>query len=101
MQALTRSGTVLAAAHITGGGLLGNLRRVIPESLSPSLTFDWPVPPIFARIQAAGGVTDEEMRAVFNLGIGIAMVAHPGDRALLGKSAERAGVELLDIGVLA
>ncbi len=100
MRTLTDSGKVLAAAHITGGGLFGNLQRVIPDALSPKLTFDWPVPTIFPRIQSAGGVSDEEMRAVFNLGIGIAMIAHPGDRtALRGLAAEK-GFELLDIGVL-
>jgi phosphoribosylformylglycinamidine cyclo-ligase len=101
MKALIQSGKVLAAAHITGGGLFGNLQRVIPNKLTPKLTFDWPVPPIFARIQSAGGVTDAEMRSVFNLGIGIAMVAHPGDRSLLKEKAEQAGTALLDIGVLA
>ena len=101
MKALIQSGKVLAAAHITGGGLFGNLQRVIPEALTPKLTFDWPVPPIFARIQSAGGVTDAEMRSVFNLGIGIAMVAHQEDRSLLREKAKEAGTDLLDIGVLA
>ena len=101
MRALTDSGRVLAAAHITGGGLLGNLQRVIPKALQPKLTFDWTVPSIFPRIQSAGGVSDEEMRAVFNLGIGIAMIAHPEDRAALRSIAGEKGFALLDIGVLA
>ena len=101
MKTLIQSGRVLAAAHITGGGLFGNLQRVIPEALTPKLTFDWPVPPIFGRIQSAGGVTDDEMRSVFNLGIGIAIVAHREDRSLLEDKAKEAGTDLLDIGVLA
>ncbi len=101
MKALVQSGKVLAAAHITGGGLFGNLQRVIPQELAPKLTFDWPVPQIFARIQSAGGVTDAEMRSVFNLGIGIAVVAHAEDRPLLREKAREAGTDLLDIGVLA
>jgi len=101
LRTLTESGRVLAAAHITGGGLFGNLQRVIPEALRPRFTFDWPVPPIFPRIQSAGGISDEEMRAVFNLGIGIAMIAHPADRASLRGLAAANGFELLDIGVLA
>ncbi len=101
MKALTQSGKVLAAAHITGGGLFGNLQRVIPDALTPKLTFDWPVPPIFARIQSAGGVPDAEMRSAFNLGIGIAIVAHPADRSLLRETAREAGSDLLDMGVLA
>ena len=101
MKALIQSGKVLAAAHITGGGLFGNLQRVLPDKLTPKLAFDWPVPPIFARIQSAGNVPDAEMRSVFNLGIGIAMVVHPGDRSALKEKAEQAGTALLDIGVLA
>ena len=98
---LARSGTLLAAAHITGGGLYGNLQRVIPDTLAPRFTFDWPVPRIFGRIQSSGGVSDEEMRGVFNLGIGVAMIAHPSDRDGLRALAGSAGFELLDIGVLA
>ena len=101
MGVLTGTGKVLAAAHITGGGLYGNLQRVIPEALAPRFSFDWPVPPIFARIQSAGGVSDKEMRSVFNLGIGIAMIAHPADRDGLRARGKEAGFELLDIGVLA
>jgi phosphoribosylformylglycinamidine cyclo-ligase len=101
MGILTASGKVLAAAHITGGGLYGNLQRVIPDGLAPRFTFDWPVPPIFGRIQSTGDVTDKEMRSVFNLGIGVALIAHPPDRDALRGLAKDAGFELLDIGALA
>jgi phosphoribosylformylglycinamidine cyclo-ligase len=100
MQALVESGRVLAAAHITGGGLFGNLQRVIPDAFRPTFTFDWPVPPIFPKIQKAGGIADDEMRSVFNLGIGIALIAHPEDRAALHKLARTNGFDLLDIGIL-
>jgi phosphoribosylformylglycinamidine cyclo-ligase len=101
MGVLTGTGKVLAAAHITGGGLSGNLQRVIPDALSPRFSFDWPVPAIFGRLQTAGGISDTEMRSVFNLGIGIAMIAHPADRDELRTRGKEAGFELLDIGVLA
>ncbi len=101
MRCLVDSGKVLAAAHITGGGLFGNLQRVIPGELRPQLTFDWPVPPIFPRIQSEGGVSDDEMRAVFNLGIGIALIVHPADSAVLHELAEEKGFDIRDIGVLA
>jgi phosphoribosylformylglycinamidine cyclo-ligase len=100
MGVLAGTGKILAAAHVTGGGLYGNLRRVIPDSLAPQLTFDWLVPPIFGRIKSAGSVSDREMRSVFNLGIGIAMIAHPADRDALAARAKVAGFDLLDIGVL-
>ncbi len=72
---LISTGRVLAAAHITGSGLYGNIERVIPKDLRIRLTWDWPVPSIFAKIQNGGGVSDDEMRAVFNMGIGMAIVA--------------------------
>ena len=101
MQALVRTGRVLAAAHITGGGLFGNLQRVIPESLEPRFSFDWPVQPIFSRIQSGGGIPDAEMRAVFNLGLGITLVAHPSDAAALEGAAAAEGFQLLRAGTLA
>jgi phosphoribosylformylglycinamidine cyclo-ligase len=100
MGALLPTGKVLAAAHITGGGLSGNLQRVIPDQLGPRFSFDWNVPPIFAKIQSLGGVSDDEMRRVFNLGIGIALIAHPADRPVLAEAAQRGGFPLLDIGTL-
>ena len=101
MGILVGTGAVLAAAHITGGGLRGNLARVIPDTLVPRFSFDWAVPGIFAKIQSLGGVSDQEMRAVFNMGIGIALIAHPSETDGLVSLARRSGFTLLPIGVLA
>ena len=73
---------------------------MIPDAFRPTFTFDWPVPPIFPKIQKAGGIADDEMRSVFNLGIGIALIANPEDRAALHKLARTNGFDLLDIGIL-
>jgi phosphoribosylformylglycinamidine cyclo-ligase len=100
MGILLESGQVLAAAHITGGGLYGNLQRVIPDTLAPRFTFDWKVPPLFGKIQTLAGISDKEMRSVFNLGIGIAMIVHPRAKEGLVELAQRSGFELLEIGVL-
>ncbi len=100
MAALCATGGVLAAAHITGSGLAGNLVRVVPEGLRIALTWDWPVPPVFRRIQELGGVSDAEMQSVFNLGIGIALVAHPDRLQPLEAAARAAGFALLRIGIL-
>ncbi len=100
MGILLGTGQVLAAAHITGGGLYGNLQRVIPDTLAPRFRFDWTVPPLFAKIQTLGGISDKEMRSVFNLGIGIAMIAHPPAKDALAARARRSGFDLLEIGVL-
>jgi phosphoribosylformylglycinamidine cyclo-ligase len=63
-------------SHITGGGIVGNTMRVVPKSLSLQIDWSaWKLPPLFAMIQREGGVTDEEMRRVFNLGIGFIIIA--------------------------
>lgn len=77
--ALLRAGMLRAAAHITGGGLPGNLPRVLPDGLDAVLTADWPMPPVFAWLAATGRVAADEMLRVFNCGIGMALVVAPDD----------------------
>ncbi|HLI01529.1 MAG TPA: phosphoribosylformylglycinamidine cyclo-ligase [Acidimicrobiales bacterium] len=69
---------VHAVAHITGGGLPGNLPRVLPKTVDAVVRRGrWPEPRIFAEIAAAGGVDDGEMLRVFNLGIGMVLAVDP------------------------
>jgi phosphoribosylformylglycinamidine cyclo-ligase len=72
---------VRALAHVTGGGILGNLSRVLPEGVEARIAWDsWERPPVFAWL-AERGVDEEELRRVFNLGIGMCAVvpaAPPG-----------------------
>jgi len=72
-------GRARAFAHVTGGGVLGNLSRVVPDGLAAELDWDsWPRPPVFEWL--ARHVDEEELRRVFNLGIGYcAVVAEPED----------------------
>ncbi len=74
-----------AFAHVTGGGILGNLSRVIPEGLRAEIDWDsWERPPVFEWL--AGQVDEEEMRRVFNLGIGFcAVLSEPGDDLVIGR----------------
>jgi phosphoribosylformylglycinamidine cyclo-ligase len=72
--ALHRAGLLKAAAHITGGGLPGNLPRVLPDGVVAALTVDWPVPPVFGWLARTGGVAADEMARVFNCGIGMVLV---------------------------
>ena len=74
LMQLTSSGTISAAAHITGGGLEGNLVRVLAPGLAPRLSWDWETPAIFAKIAQGGRIASGEMRKVFNMGVGIALV---------------------------
>lgn len=69
---------IKALAHITGGGFVENIPRVLPPGLRAAIDYAaWPLPPLFALIQSAGNISDEEMRRVFNCGIGMVMVVAP------------------------
>ena len=97
--ALMQQVTIKGMAHITGGGLVDNLPRVLPEHLAAMLQRDaWPMPPVFSWLQQAGGVADGEMHRVFNCGIGLTLVvsAHEKDAAL--DFLEREGIAAWPIG---
>ena len=70
---LHRAGLLRAAAHVTGGGLPGNLPRVLPAGVCAELN-GWPRPPVMAWLAERGGVAPDEMLRVFNCGIGMALV---------------------------
>jgi phosphoribosylformylglycinamidine cyclo-ligase len=75
IRALHKASLLRAAAHITGGGIAGNLIRVIPKPLGAVVgKSSWNVPPLFRRLQEAGGVSDREMFRATNMGIGIVFV---------------------------
>lgn len=76
--AAARGGAVHAAAHITGGGMEGNLSRVLPKSCDAVVELgSWDVPRIFQEVREAGFVTDDEMQSVFNMGVGLVLVIDP------------------------
>jgi len=67
-------------SHITGGGIIGNTKRIVPKGLSLEIDWNsWQLPPIFQLIQKVGKIDDEEMRNVFNLGIGMILVVAQND----------------------
>jgi phosphoribosylformylglycinamidine cyclo-ligase len=72
-------------AHVTGGGIPGNLERIVPDGLRAEIAWDaWERPPVFAWL--ARHVADDELRRVFNLGIGYcAVVPDPGDALVIGR----------------
>jgi phosphoribosylformylglycinamidine cyclo-ligase len=79
VRALRGRADVKALAHVTGGGILGNLTRVLPEGIGVVLDWDsWQRPPVYAWLDEQG-VNDDEQRRVFNLGIGMCAVVPPGD----------------------
>ena len=67
-------GMVKGIAHITGGGLIENVPRILPDGTAASFdTSSWPVPPVFTLIQEDGGVSRDEMYRVFNMGLGMVL----------------------------
>ena len=78
VQSLLDEVPILGMAHITGGGLPENLPRCLPEGLTVDVDYSvWERPELFNKIQQAGDITEEEMRNVFNLGIGFCIVVPP------------------------
>lgn len=75
IEALLATGAVHGMAHITGGGIPGNLARIVPAGLSA--TVQLPEPPPLFDLMARRGVSREEMTRVFNMGIGLIAVCHP------------------------
>jgi phosphoribosylformylglycinamidine cyclo-ligase len=71
-------GQLKAIAHITGGGIPGNLPRVLPPPVSVELDWaSWPTPPVFSVLQRLGRIDDDEMLRVFNMGLGLIFIGPP------------------------
>jgi len=71
---------ILGIAHITGGGIVGNIPRILPEGVSVRIDQkSWPKPPIFSLIQKEGEISDEEMYHTFNMGIGMVLIVPQND----------------------
>ncbi|MCG0997466.1 phosphoribosylformylglycinamidine cyclo-ligase [Acetobacter persici] len=79
---LHRAGLLHAAAHITGGGLPGNLPRILPDGLDAVIDAAWPVPPVFNWLARTGDVANEEMLRVFNCGVGMVLITPKPDEVL-------------------
>lgn len=91
---LLDSGLLRGMAHITGGGLAGNVGRIIPNGLEAVIDLNaWDVPPLFRMIQRAGGIDDAEMYRVFNMGIGFVLVI--AERHAAGLVAELSGARVI------
>ncbi len=86
-------------AHITGGGFYDNIPRVLPRNCMAFIrSGSWDVLPIFKLLQEGGGVTDEEMHRVFNMGIGMVLIVDPKSVPAVQRIASGAGVKSFVIG---
>jgi len=99
MQA--QPGMVKGMAHITGGGLLENVPRVIPEGLTAELRADaWQMPPLFQWLQGAGNIDAQEMYRTFNCGIGMCVVVSASDAATAAAALREAGETVFELGAI-
>lgn len=96
--AAVETGRVHGMAHITGGGMYGNIIRMIPKGLDIEIDFSsWKRPKIFDLIQSAG-IDEDEMRKVFNLGIGFVFIVDPDEAYLIEKALSDSGEVAIKIG---
>jgi len=90
---------VSGMAHITGGGLPGNVNRALSDDLDARLdTGAWDVPPVFRFLQHHGGVDEEEMHRVFNMGVGYVLIVRPSFADSIVRQLEKLGEDARVIG---
>ncbi len=88
-------------AHITGGGLVGNIPRVLPNDCDAVLKKNaWPVHPIFTVLRKLGPIDEEEMYRVFNMGIGYVLIVAPDFAESVKEKLEKSGETVYQIGVI-
>jgi len=96
---LIRSGRIHALAHITGGGLLENIPRVLPQGLRAHVDADaWLQPRLMAFLQAQGNIEPAEMARTFNCGVGMVLAVAEADAAAVTAELESAGETVYHIG---
>jgi phosphoribosylformylglycinamidine cyclo-ligase len=92
---------VKGLAHITGGGITGNVPRILPKGTRAVIRkAAWPRPALFQWLQREGNVAEDEMLRVFNCGIGMAVVAAPADAARAAQALRAAGETVYEIGAI-
>ena len=88
-------------AHITGGGLIENLPRILPAGLGAELdALSWDIPPVFGWLADQGALSAQDMALTFNCGIGMAVICAADDKAVLMKSLQSSGETVSEIGVI-
>ena len=94
-----KSVRIKGLAHITGGGLTGNVPRILPKKTRAVIRGDaWPRPEVFQWLQRTGGVAEDEMHRVFNCGIGMVVIVDPKDAKRAMSTLRAAGETVYEIG---
>jgi phosphoribosylformylglycinamidine cyclo-ligase len=92
-------GKIHGMAHITGGGLPGNVNRVLPDTLDAVLDgASWPIPNLFAQLERHGQVSREEMYRTFNMGVGMVVITDESEAAAVEAAASSANVDAWRLG---
>ncbi|WP_438726172.1 phosphoribosylformylglycinamidine cyclo-ligase [Parasphingorhabdus sp. DH2-15] len=101
LMPLLRGGSIKGLAHITGGGLLENIPRILPDNVHAQVDADsWSLPRLMAFLQAEGQIEPMEMARTFNCGIGMAIVVAPDNAAATIASLQEVGETVHQIGVI-
>ncbi|QHE93769.1 phosphoribosylformylglycinamidine cyclo-ligase [Pandoraea fibrosis] len=101
LLALMQTLPVKGMAHITGGGIVENIPRVLQDHLTADISKDaWTLPPLFQWLQAHGKVADAEMHRVFNCGIGMAVIVSSADADAAVKHLEASGETVYRLGTI-
>jgi len=99
VKKLVDAEAVSAMAHITGGGITGNLPRVLPKGTAAVIDMgSWPIQPVFTHLQHLGNIPQDEVFRTFNMGIGMILVVPPKKFAKVQSVLERAGEKGYTIG---
>jgi phosphoribosylformylglycinamidine cyclo-ligase len=98
VKGLLREVSVKSLAHITGGGLVDNVPRTLPDGLGVHLKAGWPVPPVFRWLAENGPVAPEEMLRTFNMGIGMTAIVDASDAEKSIDILSQAGIRAQRIG---
>ena len=99
IEALIKASALAGAAHITGGGITGNLPRILPKGLAAAIdTGSWKTPPIFEMLRHIGQVPEDDWRRTFNLGVGMIFVTPKRKLETAQRALKRAGEKPWIIG---
>jgi phosphoribosylformylglycinamidine cyclo-ligase len=96
---LLETGTIKGLAHITGGGLLENIPRILPENTAIEINRgSWPILPVFSIMQEIGNVPDKEMYRTFNMGIGMVIICDSSNKESIVAQLKERGTTSYEIG---
>jgi phosphoribosylformylglycinamidine cyclo-ligase len=102
LEGLLDTGQIKGLAHITGGGLLENIPRILPEGTGVTIARDtWPVLPVFKLMQGIGHVPDAEMYRTFNMGVGMVIICAEDEKEAIKSHLQTVGEACYEIGRVA